>query len=355
MNSTRSKIAFGIAWVLFWTLMTLVAVEDYRRDGGSAYWKPVLWECSSAVVATLLLYVQRRIGARHDHLIATPWRWFALQACIMPLYWIAFVPLAFGIRHAVYALAGEDYTHAPWGQLFVYESLKITVFAGLFTVIAFGLLSWRELLGAKLRAEQANALLREAQLQSLARQMQPHFLFNALNTISSLMHTDVERADAVLVQLSDMLRAALALGQRPQATLEEELRLARAYAGVMEGRFDGRARVDWRIDDTLLGVPLPAMTVQPLLENVFKHTVERRRAPTRIVVDAAREGDTLVLRVEDDAGRLEAGPSSGGGAGIGLANLRARLAALHGERAGVTLSQLEPGGVRTEVRLPCAS
>ncbi|MDP1108874.1 histidine kinase, partial [Klebsiella pneumoniae] len=84
----------------------------------------------------------------------------------------------------------------------------------------------------------ANALLREAQLQSLARPMQPHFLFNALNTISSLMHTDVQRADAVLVQLSDMLRAALALGQRPQATLEEELRLARAYAGVMEGRFD---------------------------------------------------------------------------------------------------------------------
>lgn len=353
MNSTRSKIAFGIAWVLFWTLMMLVAVEDYRRDGGTAWWQPMLWEGSSAIVATLLLFIQRRIGARYNHLIATPWRWFAIQACIVPLYWIAFVPLAFGIRHAVYALAGSSYDHEPWGQVFVYESLKITVFAGLFTVIAFGLLSWRELLGAKLRAEQANALLREAQLQSLARQMQPHFLFNALNTISSLMHTDVQRADAVLVQLSDMLRAALALGQRPQATLEEELRLARAYAGVMEGRFDGRAQVDWRIDKAVLGVLLPAMSVQPLLENVFKHTVERRRAPTRILVSAAREGDSLVLRVEDDAGRLEA--DQAGESGIGLANLRARLAALHGERASLTLSQLAPGGVRTEVRLPCAS
>lgn len=354
MNSTRSKIAFGIAWVLFWTLMMLVAVEDYRRDGGTAWWQPMLWEGSSAVVATLLLFIQRRIGARYNHLIATPWRWFAIQACIVPLYWIAFVPLAFGIRHAVYALAGSSYDHEPWGQVFVYESLKITVFAGLFTVIAFGLLSWRELLGAKLRAEQANALLREAQLQSLARQMQPHFLFNALNTISSLMHTDVQRADAVLVQLSDMLRAALALGQRPQATLEEELRLARAYAGVMEGRFDGRAQVDWRIDEAVLGVLLPAMSVQPLLENVFKHTVERRRAPTRILVSAAREGDSLVLRVEDDAGRLE-DDQAAGDSGIGLANLRARLAALHGERASLALSQLAPGGVRTEVRLPCAS
>ena len=353
MNSTRSKIAFGIAWLLFWSLMMLVAVEDYRRDGGTAYWQPMLWEGSSALVATLLLFIQRRIGARYNHLIATPWRWFAIQACIMPLYWIAFVPLAFGIRHAVYSLAGSSYDHEPWGQVFVYESLKITVFAGLFTVIAFGLLSWRELIGARLRAEQANALLREAQLQSLARQMQPHFLFNALNTISSLMHTDVQRADAVLVQLSDMLRAALALGQRPQARLEEELRLARAYAGVMEGRFDGRAQIDWRIEESVLGVLLPAMSVQPLLENVFKHTVERRRAPTRILVSAAHEGESLVLRVEDDAGRLDA--DRAGESGIGLANLRARLAALHGERASLALSQLEPGGVRTEVRLPCAS
>jgi len=355
MNSTRSKIAFGIAWILFWTLMALVAVEDYRRDGGSEYWKPVLWETSSAVVATLLLTIQLRLGGRYNHLIATPWRWFALQARIMPLYWIAFVPLAFGIRHAVYSLAGSHYDHEPWGQVFVYESLKITVFAGLFTVIAFGLLSWRELLGARLRAEQANALLREAQLQSLTRQMQPHFLFNALNTISSLMHTDVARADAVLVQLSDMLRAALALGQRPQATLEEELRLARAYAGVMEGRFDGRARIDWRIDEGILGVLLPAMSVQPLLENVFKHTVERRRGPIRILVSAAREDDSLVLRVEDDAGRLDAAEGQEGESGIGLANLRARLAALHGERASLSLSQLEPSGVRTELRLPCAS
>lgn len=354
MIPTRSKIAAAIAWLLFWTLMVLVALEDYRRDGGTAYWQPVLWETSSACVATFLLLLQRRATRRHDHLIATPWRWFALQARLLPLYWLAFVPLVFGIRHAVYALAGARYEHEAWPQVFLYESLKLTVFIGLFTVIGFGLLSYRELLGARLRAEQANALLREAQLQSLARQMQPHFLFNALNTISSLMHTDVARADATLVQLADLLRAALALGERPQATLEEELRLARAYAGVMEGRFDGRARVDWRIDGALLDVVLPAMSVQPLLENVFKHTVERRRIPTRITVSAAREGGDLVLRVEDDGGTLGQ-DAERGGTGIGLANLRARLAGLYGDGAGVSLVQLLPAGVRTELRLPCAS
>ena len=242
MNTNRSKRAAAMAWVLFWTLMVLVAVEDYRRDGGSAWWQPVLWELSSGLVATLLLLVQRRASARYDGLIATPARWFARQALLLPLYWIGFVPLVFGIRHAVHALAGVPYRHEAWPQLFVYESLKITVFAGLFTVIGFGLLSYRELLGARLRAEQSNALLREAQLQSLARQMQPHFLFNALNTVSSLMHQDVARADAMLVGLSDMLRATLALGERAQATLAEELRLAQGYAGVMEERFAGRVR-----------------------------------------------------------------------------------------------------------------
>ncbi len=354
MNPTRSKAAFAIAWLLFWSLMVLVAVEDYRRDGGSAWWQPVLWETSSALVCTALLLLQRRFSARFDHLITAPWRWFALQASMLPLYWIAFIPLAFGIRHGVYALLGASYDHEPWGEVFVYEAMKLTVFVGLFTVIGFGLLSYRELLGARLREERAGALLREAQLQSLSRQMQPHFLFNALNTISSLMHTDVARADATLVQLADLLRAALALGERAQVTLEEELRLARAYAGVMEQRFDGRATVEWRIEDGVQAALLPAMSVQPLLENVFKHTVERQRAPVRITVSTAREGMELVLRVDDDSGTL-AKESDGAGPGLGLANLRARLGALYGERASLTLSQLAPGGVRTELRLPCAS
>ncbi|QOY93195.1 histidine kinase [Massilia sp. UMI-21] len=356
MNPSRSKTAFAIAWLLFWILMVLVALEDYRRDGGTAYWQPVLWESSSALVASGLLFLQRRLHARHDHLVATPRRWFALQARMLPVYWIVFVPLVFGIRHAVYALAGASYEHEAWPEVFVYESLKITVFAGLFTVIGFGLLSYRELLGARMRAEQAHALLREAQLQSLARQMQPHFLFNALNTISSLMHTDVARADATLVQLADLLRAALALGEQPQATLAQELRLARAYAGVMAQRFDGRAQLAWRIDEDLLGVQLPAMSVQPLLENVFKHTVERQRGPTRITVSAAREGADLVLGIEDDRGALGPDPAgAGSSSGLGLANLRARLAALHGSDASLSLVQLAPAGVRAQLRIPCAS
>ncbi len=355
-----------LAWILFWALMILVAVQDYiRNEHGADYWKPVLWEGSSALVVTLLALAQLRFSRADDRLLGTPRRWFARQALWLPVYWIGFVPLAFGMRHGVYALVGQVYHHDPLPRLFLYESMKISIFVGLFTVIRFGIQSWRALLEAKLRAEQAGALLAQARLERLGRQMQPHFLFNALNTVSALMHTDVDKADATLVQLADVLRAALALGERHQAPLADELALARGYAGVMAARFAERVQLSWHVDDSLLAWPVPAMSLQPLLENVFKHTVEKRRGPVRIAVAAARDGADVVLSVEDDAGTLAAAalPDAAAGAnavaagagGIGLSNLRARLQALYGERAGLALRARAGGGVRAELRLPCAS
>lgn len=349
MPSNRSLTVASIAWVLFWTLMVLVALEDYRRDGGAALWQPVLWETSSAVVATLLFLVQRRFSSGDDALVAMPRRWFGRQLRWLPLYWFGFTPIVFAVRHGIYALAGASYDHEPWSEVFVYEALKISLFFGLFTTIGFGLLSYREMMKERVRAEQADALLREAQLERLTRQMQPHFLFNALNTISSLMHTDVARADATLVRLADVLRATLALGERPQASLRDELRLAEGYAAVMAERFEGRVTLDWDIDARALDVMLPAISLQPLLENVFKHTVGRRRAPTAIRVAAGIEGQAMVLRVEDDGGVLDEAATPG----ITVANLRTRLAALHGARAGLDLSALQPAGVRAEMRVPC--
>lgn len=349
MPTNRSLFVASIAWVLFWTLMVLVALEDYRRDGGAALWQPVLWETSSAVVATLLFLVQRRFSAADDALVATPRRWFLRQLRWLPLYWFGFTPIVYAIRHAIYAMAGASYNHEPWSEVFVYEALKISVFFGLFMTIGFGLLSYREMMKERVKAEQAGALMREAQLERLTRQMQPHFLFNALNTISSLMHTDVARADATLVRLADVLRATLALGERPQARLRDELRLAQGYAAVMAERFEGRVTLDWDIDPAALDVMLPAISLQPLLENVFKHTVGRRREATAIRVVAAIDGDTMIVRVEDDGGVLEATDTPG----TTVANLRTRLAALHGEAARLALTALAPAGVRAEMRLPC--
>lgn len=296
------------------------------------------------ITATLLLVAQRWFTARYDALVATPSRWFVRQALWLPVWWLLFTPLAFGMRHFVYGLAGMRYRHAPWLETFFYEDVKITVFFLLFTLITFGVLSF-------VRAEQARASLREAQLQQLTQQIQPHFLFNALNTISSLMQVDVARADATLIQLSDMLRATLEVSGEQQAPLATELRLLRGYARLMEERFADRVSITWAVDESLAACLVPVMSLQPLLENVFKHTVERRRGITHITVTARRAAAALQLVIEDDAGRLQAtGP-----AGLGLRNVRERLEALYGGVAALELTQLEPAGVRAEMRIPCAS
>lgn len=350
MSTSRIHFVIAASWLLFWALMVSVAVQDYARDGGDQYWQPVLWETSSLVVGLLLMLFLRRMTRRYDPLTASPARWFARQLAWLPLLSLLFVPLTFSIRHGVYALMGMRYTHQPWAELFVYEAIKVSVFFGLFIVILFGILSFTELQQERLRAEQAKVLLRQAQLQHLTQQMQPHFLFNALNTISSLMHSDVDRADATLIQLSDVLRATLDVGEKQVASLQDELRIVRGYSGVMEQRYAGRVEVMFDVDEAAGHCSVPVMSIQPLLENVFKHTVERRRGMTCIAVRARCAGGVLRVQVEDDAGLLEE-PSSAGG--IGLANLRARLGVLHGDSASLTLTQLQPAGVLCEMKLPC--
>jgi two-component system LytT family sensor kinase len=354
-GTPRTRTVLSLAWLMFWALMVAVAIQDYQRAQGKALWQPVLWETSSAVVGTVLLVLLRRWLCRHDEaLLPTPARWIGLQLAAMPVFYVLFVPITFAIRHGVYGLMGDTYRHEPWGQVFVYEGVKLVLFYSIFTVIMFGVLSYQALLREKEKAREADRLLGQAQLQRLTQQMQPHFLFNALNTVSSLMHSDVNKADATLMQLADMLRATLDTSEQQQVPLETELRLARGYAQLMAERFADRVTLDWQIDEAALACSVPVLSLQPLIENVFKHTVERRRQMTHLRVAAQCQAGRLRLWVEDDQGQLSPEvPPQGEGSGIGLANLRARLQVLHGTAASLTLTALVPGGVRAELSLPC--
>jgi len=349
MLRTRISRVIFCAWLLFWLLMVTTAIQDFLRYDDGPLWHPVLWLGSSAFVATIFVAIQRYGTRRYDALVAQPAKWFLIQLRFLPMYWLLFVPFVFGIRHAVYALAGDRYMHEPWLEVYIYEDVKMTVFIAGFTVITFGVLSYQAMQEEKLRAEQAAGLLRSAQMQQLTQQMQPHFLFNALNTISSLMHTDVARADATLMRLAELLRGTLDAGGQQEVPLATELQLLRAYADLMGERFTGRVTISWQVDEAPGDCLVPVLSLQPLLENVFKHTVERRRGAVNIAVSAQCSNGRLSVIIEDDAGHLEnAAPG-----GIGLRNLRERLAVLHGDAAAFALEQREPGGVRAKLELPC--
>ena len=181
--------------------------------------------------------------------------------------------------------------------------------------------------------------LAESQLAQLKAQLQPHFLFNALNTISSLMQVDVERADRLLTRLADLLRSSLQASARDMTSLREELKLLELYAQIMQERFAGRVTLTWNIADDALDAEIPALLLQPLLENAFKHGVERSREPVTIRVAAEKPGAELHVTIHNSDSSLPATPSNG----IGLRNCRERLELIYGARASL---ELDAGGQR---------
>ncbi|MFZ6769537.1 sensor histidine kinase [Undibacterium sp. Di26W] len=335
-------------WVLFWLLMMAVAVQDHLKNGGKHIWEPLFWEGSSAFVGTALLLIQKR-KLTDSVLLQTPAKWFWQQILPLPLISIVFVILIYSLRHLVYAMLGLTYQHGGWGQVLVYECSKIFLFFGIFYVVIFGLQAYASLLEEKEHAEKSQALLRQAQLHRLTQQMQPHFLFNVLNTISSLMYTDVKLADTALSQIAGLLRASLDLGQQSETDLRHELELLQAYARLMSLRFVDRVELSWDIADDLQDCRVPVMSLQTLLENSFKHTVEKRTQLTRIQISARSEQGQLVLCIQDDAGYLTEKTDN---SGVGINNLRQRLQVLYADTASLTVRALTPAGVMTELRLP---
>ena len=209
---------------------------------------------------------------------------------------------------------------------------------------ALKLARWRELQ----IAQHKTACVR-AQLQSLKLQLQPHFLFNTMHAIGSLMHYDVNTADRMLNRLSDMLRASLRESDNPLVTLRQEISFIEAYLDIEKIRFEQRLSVEWTIPDYLKEESIPPFILQPLVENAIKYGVAPRADGGCIVIRAYAEGACLMLEVEDDAPPPQAVQQKG--FGIGLSNTRSRLEALYGEAQDLALVRSARGTI-ARIRVP---
>lgn len=341
-----------LAWAAFWLLMLLVGIQEQGRAGGRDAWRPFVDYGTAALVATAIACWDIRRPLHATPVLNRPLRWFAWRAVWLPPVAIAYVGVVYGLRHAIYALFWQTYRHESWGAVLLYETVKFGIFYALFSGVHFGLRSYSAWHAERLRTEQQASLARQAQLVQLAQQLHPHFLFNALNTVSSLIHSDPDLADALLTRFASLLRAAMNVESRLTQRLDEELTLLAAYAQIMTQRFSDRVEVVWEIDPDTRACEVPTLGLQPLLENCFRHVVERRRTPTRIVVRAHRAGGRLRIEVEDNGDPHPATPLR---RGVGLGNLAQRLQSMHGERARLELLPREEGGLLVRVELPCAS
>ena len=334
-------------WAAFWLIMILVGLQDGLRNVYIRWWEPLVWEGSSCVGATLWVLWQRRNKQRFASDLDRPLRWFGRHLLWLPLLIVTFLGFVYGVRHGVYALLGGSYVHEPWLFVAVYESLKLLLFTGLWLGIIFAFDSFEQWQAQRRRLLELQRSLAESQLSQLKAQLRPHFFFNTLNTISALMHVDVERADRMLARLGDLLRASLQINEREMTTLREEVRTLELFAQIMQERFADRVSLHWNIDSDALGLSVPMLLLQPLVENAFKHGVERSVGAVSIEIAARRDGGRLVLTIRNTGSTLPAQYIEG----VGLRNCRERLKVIYGDEATLRLAN-EGDGVVASVTLP---
>ena len=250
-------------------------------------------------------------------------------------------------RAAIWSGIGRNVQHLD--GIFARTILEIyLVFAGwgaVYTSVSSALQSQE----AQRRAATFQAETRAAQLQALRYQLNPHFLFNALNTVSALvMRGDTDGAESTIQALSVFLRSALMSEAVEDSSLADEIALQQLYLDVEQVRFGERLFTRWSVPDHLGRAQLPVLLLQPLVENVIRHAIAHSRGPVTMEVSAFAEESRLHLLVEDD------GPAWGtsSGHGIGLRNVAARLAARYDEAAHCTHGPRPGGGYRVEVVLP---
>jgi signal transduction histidine kinase len=238
---------------------------------------------------------------------------------------------------AVFALLTGFWTYLLASTL----ALQLVVYAGI-VAAEHGLEYYRR----SREREQLERRLAATQLQLLNMQLQPHFLFNTLNTIAELVHEDADAADRMITSLADLLRRSLALGGTQEIPLDHELELLGTYLDIQRVRFGDRLDVRLAVSEEARHARVPMLLLQPIVENAIKHGLA-----LRLDIDVRCDAGQLTIDVTDQ-GTGAADEALQGRAGIGLGNTRERLAAVYGPSASLELANQPGGGARVTVRLP---
>jgi two-component system LytT family sensor kinase len=349
-NAMRSTRTSWMVYTLFAVLLGLyLGVNQMLDNSRLAPWKPFLWEMSSALIIVACIPLVIRFERRF-RLDGRPW-WRTLLAHILGL--LAFsalhVIVIVVLRKSVYALMGETY---DFGDPLVRSFYELQKDAISYTVILVAIFAYRqfqvrrdgEIKAAKLAAE-----LSQARLSHLTAQIEPHFLFNALNAISNRMHEDVDAADRMISDLGNLLRAAYDSDNQALVPLARELQWLRGYTGMMSERFRGQLSFKLNVQPGLESVAVPRLLLQPLVENALRHGLADGHG--NLTVEVERQGATLRYTVSDD------GVGIGEGAvrpGTGLSNIQRRLQLLFPGEHEFALLPRQPRGTLATISFPAA-
>ncbi|MDQ8756688.1 sensor histidine kinase [Sphingosinicella sp. LHD-64] len=345
-------------------------------------WIALFWFAAALFEATQSILIQHAIGGRGGEVVLfltelagwLPWALatpFVIE--LAQRHPIVPAPTARGIGAHLMAflfitLIAEGWSAAlhmlfnPWAHRQAptfWDTLSATlIFHGLICVFAYALIlaitylvDSRDKVARKAtEAAQLGEELSKAQLAALLRQMEPHFMFNTLNSIAGLVRDDRKAAAVnMIVGLSEILRRT-SQNHKPEVTLAEEIEYLQRYIDIQKVRFGERLGYDEDVPETLMDARVPSLLLQPLVENAIKHGLTERVAGGEIRITAARQGAVLSLSVYNDGPAFAAGWESNS-AGVGLANLRTRLRIMYGDAADLDVRNVD-GGAEVVVTLP---
>jgi LytS/YehU family sensor histidine kinase len=252
-------------------------------------------------------------------------------------------------RIAVYAVLGFGWY--DYGNMF-YRYPMEAAGDSLDYLLILGLIYLFSAAGAARRAEikeaELETKLAEAKLENLQLQLQPHFLFNTLNAISSVMYEDVAKADQMLRQVSEFMRLVLASGGVQSVPVDEELRVEQMYVDIMKTRLERNLVLEVRVEAGTNNALVPFMLIQPLLENSIRHGMGSARGSIDLEIGVTRRNGSMVIEVADDGVGYDDSATNG----IGISNILSRLEYMYGDRASFAIARRENGGTLATVTLP---
>jgi two-component system, LytTR family, sensor kinase len=267
-----------------------------------------------------------------------------IHAIAVVIFAFIHTSLMWGSRLALSPLVGlghYDYGSMPMRYFmeFPRQLISYAMWVGAYTIYR----NW-------LRTKDLETQLVSARLENLSHQLQPHFLFNALNAVSATIYEDPHRADRMLERICDFLRATLRLPDSPMVPVSTELSLARQYLEVMKARLEDRLQFQIHCDPQAEAVSVPALLLQPLVENAVEHGQDPITGRLDIDIDVHRNGTSIKLTIRDHGPGLSRNGATTNG--HGLANARKRIATVYGDGAAFQLSGHPEGGALVEIKIP---
>ena len=325
----KSWVRVTLYWALWTTIALLNAATVMIENPALPKWKPLVWELSSLWTVGAIYPLVARLARRFPVSQSPRIGMLALHAVFLIAFSAAHTSGMVAARKIVYAIVGSSYTFGGSVRV-LYEFYKDLILYPALVGMTAGIDYYRKFRENELRSEQLQRRLAEAQLQNLRAQLNPHFLFNTLNMISSRMYEDVADADRMISRLSDLLRLALRSSSEPEVVLRTEVEMLELYLDIMKGRFQDSIAVRMRIDVGAYKVRIPSMLLQPIVENAFRHGAGRRTDGGCIEISGTAKNGTLSLRVSDNGPGIVGDMDLALGRGFGLSNTVERLRQLYG-------------------------